>query len=52
MVEDHVCHASLISVADVKRKYATVKSEITADKSSDLQAVKRLATYLHRASDR
>ncbi len=29
-----------------------MKSEITADKSSELQAVKRLATYLLKPSDR
>eukprot|EP00035_Acanthoeca_spectabilis_P020464 m.433056 g.433056 ORF g.433056 m.433056 type:complete len:297 (-) comp17521_c0_seq1:55-945(-) len=33
-------------------KYSTVKAEITEDASSDLQAVKRLASYLHRKADR
>ena len=33
-------------------KYSTVKAEINADSSSDLQAVKRLATYLHKPADK
>jgi hypothetical protein len=33
-------------------KYSTVKAEINEDASSDLQAVKRLAVYLHRKADR
>jgi len=33
-------------------KYSAVKAEISEDSSSDLQAVKRLATYLHKSSDR
>lgn len=33
-------------------KYSTVKSEIGDEASSELQAVKRLAKYLHRKSDR
>jgi hypothetical protein len=33
-------------------KYSTVKAEISDDASSDLQAVKRLARYIHRKADR
>lgn len=33
-------------------KFSTVKSEISDGSSSDLQAIKRLARYLHKKSDR
>ena len=33
-------------------KYSTVKAEISEDASSDLQAVKRLARYIHKKADR
>jgi len=46
------CNTMMYRAMIAQGKYATVKSEITADDSSSLQAVKRLAQYLHRKSDR